>query len=63
MKNVTFGDVREIENEYDELRQGASPEFDSEIRADMSKLKNLVRLRYAGLALFIGLIAFIALAN
>lgn len=63
MKNVTFGDIRDLETEYECMRAGASPEVDAELRADFAKAKNLVKYRYAALALFIGLIAFIAIAS
>ncbi len=61
MKNVTFGDVRNLEAEYAAIREHASPEVDAEMRAEFSKTRNLVKFRYAALAMFIGLIAFIAL--
>lgn len=62
MKNVTFDDVRELENEYEAMREHASPEVDVQMRAEFKKAKNLVRYRYAAMALFFGLIAFIAFA-
>ena len=61
-KNVTFSDVDSLEKEHNAMRGELPPGVNDELDADRAKARNLVKLRYAGLALFLGLIGFIFLA-
>ena len=63
MKNVTLNDVNELEQEHNAMRGELPPVVSDELDADRASTKKLIKLRYAGLAIFFGLIAFIFLAS
>ena len=62
-KNATFSDINSLEADHNAMRGELPPSVNDELDADHAKARNLVKLRYAGLALFLGLIGFIFLAS
>lgn len=62
-KNVTLADIDSLEKEHNAMRGELPPSVNDELAADHAKARNLVKLRYAALALFLGLIGFIFLAS
>jgi len=63
MKNVTFNDVNELEQEHNAMRSDLPPSVNDELDANRASTKRLIQLRYAALAIFIGLVGFILIAS
>lgn len=62
-KNVTFNDIDELKQGHDAIRGDMPPSTNDELDADRAKARKLVQLRYAALAVFIGLIGFIFIVS